>query len=214
MKKTILAAVVAAASIAGTSSFAAVIGFTEGTRDHVQGTQQLAPKDTSPNPANAFDLDTAGTLGQDTFELYGRIVDSIDNFAFGFTATSTFNVSWIFGGYNLEGGGSVGLSGFVAEGGPKKKATFKLLDATNGNSVLQSMDFETDVTTGPAIIFTAGPGDYVLQIDGSGPINAPGGGVGLYDIEISAVPLPASALFLLAGVAGLGAVARRKKGQA
>ncbi len=213
MKKTILAAVVAAASIAGTSSFAAVIGFTEGTRDHVQGTQQLAPKDTSPNPANAFDLDTAGTLGQDTFEIFGRIVDSVDNFAFGFSATSTFNVSWIFGGYNLESDGSlVNNSGFVSEGNANKKATFKLLDANNGNSVVQSIDFETDVTSGPAVIFTAGAGDYVIQIDGSGSVNAPGNGVGLYDIEISAVPLPASALFLLAGVAGLGAVARRKKG--
>ena len=212
MKKSLLAALVAAASIAGTSSFAAVIGFTEGTRDHVQGTQQLSPKDTSPNPNNAFDLDGVGTLGPDTFEIYGRIVDSVDNFSFGFTATTGFNISWIFGGYNLESDGSfVSQSGFVSEGSAEKKATLKLLDANNTNSVLQSVDFQTDVTSGPEVIFSAGAGDYVIQIDGSGSVNAPGNGVGLYDIQISAVPLPASALFLLAGVAGLGAVARRKK---
>lgn len=213
MKKLLLAAIIASAGLAGTTASAAVIGFTEGTRDRVEGTTRLSPKDTSSNPANAFDLSTTGSLGLDSFQIYGRIVDAVDTFAFGFSSGSDFQVSWIFGGYNLhEGSTPVADSGFVSEvADAEKTATFSLLDADNGFAVLQSMSFSTDITAGPESIFSTGAGNYVLKIDGSGPINSPGRGVGLYDIEISAVPLPASAFLLLAGVAGLGAVSRRKK---
>ena len=110
----------------------------------------------------------------------------------------------------LDSGASVADSGFVSQGNAEKSATFKLLDADNGFSVVDMATFTTDITGGASLLFSAGAGNYVLQVDGSGA-HAPGNGVGLYDIRISAVPLPASAFLLIAGLAGMGAMARRKK---
>jgi hypothetical protein len=193
---------------------AATVGITEGTRDTVDGTSKIAGPDSSPLPGGAYDLDALGSLGTDDFEIYGRIVDSIDNFAFGFTAMSTFKISWIFGGYTTNNGANlVTDSGFVKEGGADKTATFSLLKDLGGgtfSAVGGPIDYETNVTSGTALIFSAGPGDYVFQIDGSGP-NASGSGVGLYDVRVSAVPLPAAGWLLIAGVGGLAAMRRTKK---
>lgn len=199
----------AVAVFLGTTASAATIGITEGTRGLVAGTTAVAATDTSQNPALAFDLDTLGTLGADSFEVYGRIVDSLDNFAFGFSSTASFRVSWIFGGYDLAAGGSVANSGFVSEGNAIKSATFNLLDADNGFSVVKTLTATTDITSGPELIFSAGAGNYVLQVDGTGA-NAQGSGVGLYDVQISAVPLPAGFLLLGTALGGLG-IARRRK---
>jgi hypothetical protein len=209
MKKTILAVTIAVAGMVASAASAAVIGYTEGTRPLVAGTTAIPSTDTSPNPSGAFNL---GAVGPNTFEVYGRIVDSRDNFRFGFNSATGFALSWIFGGYDLAAGGFVSDSGFVSEApAAEKTATFKLLDADNGFAVLRSATFTTDVTSGTELIFSAGAGNYVIQIDGQTPPNNAGSGVGLYDIAISAVPLPASALLLIAGVAGLGVAARRKK---
>lgn len=210
VKNSILAVAVAVIAALPTLSSSATVGITEGIRPLVAGTTAVPTTDTSANPANAFNLDTLGTLGPDTFEIYGRIVDSVDNFAFGFSSTSTFKANWIFGGYSLASGAFVSDSGFVAQGNTPKTATFNLLDADNGFSVVSTLTAPTDITSGPSLLFSAGPGNYVLQVDGSGA-NAAGNGVGLYDIRISAVPLPASALLLIFGVGGLGAMSRRKR---
>ena len=153
----------------------------------------------------AFDL---GMVGSDVLEVYGRVVNAVDNFAFGFSTTGAFSIDFIFGGYDLAAGGSELLSGFVVEGADAKTATFRLLDADDGFSVVEEIDFTTDLTGGPSGIFSGGAGSYVIQVDGSG-VNA--GGIGLYDIRVSQVPLPASSLLLIAGVAGLGAVRRRQR---
>jgi hypothetical protein len=210
MNQLAVAIVTSIALLAGGVS-AATVGITEGTRDLVDGTSRISGPDASPLPGGAYDLDGLGTLGPDTFEIFGRIVDSIDNFSFGFTAASSFDISWIFGGYDLAGGGFVAESGFVSEGISDKTATFRLLEDLGGGSfsLVDFADFTTDVTSGPEVIFSAGPGNYVFQVDGSGS-NASGSGVGLYDIRISAVPLPAAGWLLLAGVGGLVAVRRRK----
>ena len=160
----------------------------------------------SPNPAAAFYV---GDAGLNDIEIYGRIVDSVDNFLFAFSTSTEFVVEFIFGGYTLDGGGFISDSGFVSEGNAEKTATFSLLDADNMFAVVDTEDYTTDVTSGDATIFSGAAGNWVLQIDGSGA-HAPGAGVGLYDIRISEVPVPASALLLMAGLGGLGAMRRRK----
>ena len=212
MKHIVFASAVALAGLVGTTASAAVIGITEGTRDLVQGTTAVSSTDTSSNPADAYDF---GALGSNTFEVYGRIVDSIDNFAFGFTATSAFEISWIFDGYNLDSDGSfVSESGFVSEAAnDEKTATFRLLQETSPDVFVQvgaDQDYTTDVLAGDEpLIFSGLAGSYVLQIDGSGD-NAPGSGVGLYDVQLSAVPLPAGILLLGTALGGLG-IARSRK---
>lgn len=212
MKRLLLLGAVACFGLIGVKASALEVGLTEGTRDLVFGTTQLAPQDTSPNPANAFNLDTLGSLDDTTFNIFGRIVDSVDNFAFGFTATKGVDVSFIFDGYFLDDNGSMGAfvadSGFVSENGPvEKTATFKLLDANDSFSVIEMLTRTTDVTSGAPLLFSAGPGSYVLQIDGSGAHSA-GQGVGLYDIQISAVPLPAALPLFLTALLGLRFVGR------
>ncbi|MEP0049531.1 MAG: VPLPA-CTERM sorting domain-containing protein [Roseobacter sp.] len=210
MKLAIFTGALALAAVVTTTASAAVVGITEGTRDLVNGTIAASPRDTSSNPNRAFDLDTLGSLGADSFEIYGRIVNAVDNFAFGFSSTSAFDVSWIFGGYTIDAGNvDVSASGFVSEGAAEKSATFNLLDANDNFSVVETLTVTTDIIAGDALLFSAGAGDYVLQIDGSGSNRGPG--VGLYDVSISAVPLPASSLLLLIGIGGLGVVKRRKK---
>lgn len=217
MKKFVLIGAVACFGLFGVKASALEIGLTEGTRDLVFGTIQLAPEDTSSNPANAFNLDTLGSLDDTVFSIYGRIVDAVDNFAFGFTATKGVDISFIFDGYNLDNSGSMGAfvaeSGFVSENGPvEKTATFKLLDAGNSFSVIEMLTLTTDITSGVPLLFSAGPGSYVLQIDGSGA-NAPGQGVGLYDIRVAAVPLPAALPLFLAALLGLRLVGRYRSRQ-
>jgi hypothetical protein len=217
MKHFLIAAATAVA-LAAPASAATVASFTEGTRALVDGTVRINPSDTSPNPAGAFDLLAGGSLsGGESVEVYGRIVDSVDNFFF-INAATAFTVNFIFGGYDvIDGQGNVtsstSVSGFTGEPAgqnPGKTAIFRLLDAGNGFSEVDAATFTSDVTSGPERIFSAGAGQYVFQVDGSCQGCSTIESVGLYDIEISAVPLPASVLLLLAGMGGLGVIARRK----
>ena len=212
MKKTLFASCLALSSIFSTHAMASTISITEGKRDLVAGS--VAQSDAGNRAENARDL---GAVDNGPLEVYGRVVDTLDNFLF--SASQAFSISWIFGGYLLADNAFVAASGFVSEGLAQKSSTFRLLDANSGFSVVAAETFGTGLTSGNPVLFSAGPGDYVLQIDGSGA-NAPGQGVGLFDIriattpsvnvQIAPVPLPASSLALLGGLAGLGWVGRRK----
>ena len=64
--------------------------------------------------------------------------------------------------------------------------------------------FMTEVTHGDSFIFSGGPGTYTFSIDGAG-------GGALYDIQFTAVPIPAALYLLLGGSGFLGLFGRRKK---
>ena len=224
-----LIAAAAALSVVATSGIASTVAFTEGRRDLVANSIKL--RDTKSNPAKAFDTVNndggaiSGDFGSgDQIDIHGVIVDLTDNFAF--LAETAFTVEFNFGGYylsddddsNLADNSFVETSGFTSRSRDEKAATFSLLRAvesgfelvdsyTNSTGILSGQD--NTKNPGTSLIFAAGPGRYVLQIDGSGE-HAPGAGVGLYDLSVvAAVPLPAAGFLLLGGLGGL-ALLRRK----
>jgi len=203
--KTLIASIAATFVLAAPLS-AATFGYTEGLRHTVDDTTHITSPDVPASPPG-FSL---GTLGaDDVFNIHGRIVNSND--VYEFIADSSFRIDWIFGGYDLETedpfdsevrSDNNGISGFVArpEGADgSDMAIFLNGVAADGNN------FMTNITSGPSTIFgTQAAGTYTLLLSGINQRDA------LYDIRISAVPLPASSLLLLAGLGGLAAMRRRK----
>jgi len=197
----ISAAVLALGLMAG-SAMAATVGFTEGTRDAVNGTTAIGGD--VAGGAVGFDLDGASSVGNGAAEfsqidVYGRVVNGRDTY--NFSATTNFLVSLIFGGYET-GAGLVAQSGFVAEASGSNTSEFSLTGLT-------PLSLTTDVTSGASLLFEAGPGDYAISVKGQGS-------GALYDLRIEAlsisvVPLPASGLLLLMAVGGLGFARKRRK---
>lgn len=222
LKQIIGAATLVGTLALGATANAAVLKFTEGDRADIDDSVRVT---TDGNGAN----DTAGAppgfqlgtlTGGDDINLHGRIINIQDRYTF--TSTASFSVEWIFEGYTI-GGALVdedrsGFSGVPAPGVGDNTSTFQLtnlgLDGVLGggdDTVAGSDDFTTDInsTTGDDQKLFAGKfeaGTYELFIFNSG-----GNKDALYDIRISAVPLPAGALLLLTGVAGFGVARRRKK---
>ena len=181
--------------------FAATIGaYTEGVRDQVAGTTLVVPTD-SPNSLPGFALGDLTSAGDHIF-LHGRIVGAVDNYSF--SSATAFTIEFIFGGLQLEGGGSTLTSGFVYDeqgNDNDNTADFMLDDGINPPLMAQYM---TEVTGGNSLIFSVGPGTYDFIIDGTG-------GGALYDIKITAVPIPAALPLLLGGVGVLGLFGRKRK---
>lgn len=204
--KTGFAALVLAC--AASASTAATVSYTEGARALVDGSTKLS--DVPGSAGAAYDVITndGGALGGsfdvgDIVRLYGRVVGGVDSYTF--KAVTNFRIEFLFGGYDLANGTNISDSGFVSTTAAEKTATFRLTDTASGDE--QSTVYTTDITGGSPVIFTGGPGTYVFAIDGRGDQGRP---VGLYDIKITAVPLPASAFLMLAGLAGIGLVSRRR----
>ncbi len=205
LMKTISATVVALA-LTGAAHAATYI-YTEGQRDQVAGSTVITPQDAA-NTSPGFDLGTANA--GDSIDIHGRIVTRTDYYTF--TATESFTIEWIFGGYALENPGSVqypaddntqsGLTSRPAGNGDNSPVNIYLDGvAAAGNT------FTAEITSGDPTIFGRMPaGTYVLSIDGG--FDFPDA---LYDIRIQAVPLPAGAVLLLTGLAGLGVARRRRR---
>ena len=198
MRKFLMYAVSAGFLAVGGMAQAATIGVTEGNRAQVAGTDKIGDV-FIPGALDGYDF---GNLDSNAIELYGRVTRAADAYLFQFTTSSAFSISFLFGGYDLENGGSVSESGWTGVDG--KKAIFSLTDGVG--SILESKEYTADYTGGVAEIFSGGPGTYGLLIDGSGRTES------LYDLRIEAVPLPATGLLLIGGIAGLGAIRRRRKG--
>lgn len=203
MKISRIAAGLLSLGITCGSAMAATVGYTEGKRDTVVGTVMIGGDAVGAAPG--FDLGAGNTLGTGARELsqidiFGRIVNKKDTFSF--SATSGFQVSFIFGGYETTAG-SVAESGFVARPGRLNTSLFSLTGSA-------PLSFTTDVTGGSDLIFSGGAGDYIFSINGSG-------GAALYDVtilaisDIAVVPLPASGLLLLFAVGGFGLARKRRK---
>ena len=182
------------------NAFALMMGFTEGVRDQVAGTTVIVPTDAT-NTAPGFDVGSLTSVG-DSISIYGRIVNAADFYTF--TSATAFNIDFIFGGLALENGGSTTTSGFVfdTQGDDSDNTSdFSLQLGMNAAIVAQ---FVTEVTGGNSLIFSGGPGTYTFSIDGAG-------GGALYDIKISAVPIPAALPLLLGGIGLLALFGRREK---
>ncbi len=197
----------AALSLIASTSSAATVTISEGIRAPILGSLDLG--DVKGSPSKAYD---AGDYGSgDTLNIHGRMVSKIDTFAF--SMANAFSVSFIFGGFETENGLSRS-SGFTAEKRTDNTSVFRLLDANDPTRVITERTFTTGITSeddngGNALIFAADAGDYLFQIDGSVFNNrrTPA----LYDVQISAVPVPASAWLLLAGLGALGVAGRRTR---
>ncbi|WP_340108883.1 VPLPA-CTERM sorting domain-containing protein [Pikeienuella sp. HZG-20] len=201
-------AIAAAGALSIASSVAAAttgftVGVTEGSRAIVDGTTKIGD---APQGNGSYDL---GAIGAgDTLGLYGRIVSKVDQYKFQFSAASGFEVNFDFDGYEV-GGVHVAESGLVNESGSKKKGVAFSLEDANGVQVASTGLLLTNITTGNPLLFGASAGSYFLVVDGSqGPFK---GNAALYDLTISAVPLPAALPLLLAGLAGLAFISRRRR---
>ena len=106
--KSILSAFAATMLIGGAAS-AATIGWSEGQREQVVGTQVITPTDASNAPPGFF---LGSVRGGETIDLHGRIVKSSDFFTF--TAKRAFSIEFIFGGYAEVGGPGSAVSGLTA----------------------------------------------------------------------------------------------------
>ncbi|MEH6405412.1 MAG: hypothetical protein V7750_18720 [Sneathiella sp.] len=183
---------------------AATISYTEGKREQVAGTTVVSPTDANNAPPG-YDLGTIG-FGEanDTIDLYGRIVNAVD--VFSFTSNSAFRIDFIFGGFDLENGGSTSESGFIAENNDNSSDfTLNILAPSIGS--VGATTLATDITSGISFIFGGDAGTYQFALDGTG-------GAARYDIRISAVPLPAGLPLMGAGLALMGFVAWNKKRKA
>ncbi|MEM9497545.1 MAG: VPLPA-CTERM sorting domain-containing protein [Pseudomonadota bacterium] len=215
-----------------TPALAVTVGFTEGARNTVAETTRISPSDTSSEASEAFDLLVSGgtALGValdegETITIFGRIVNAVDNFAFT-SATTAFSISLNFDGYTFFNSGTSGattnstLSGLTADpagaADVDKSVVFRLLDASDGFAEIASVTRTSDTTSGVPLLFSAGAGSYVLQVDGSADRQRD---PALYDISVTGldgptpavVPLPAPAILLITALGGLGAAARYRR---
>lgn len=189
-------------------SAAPIQAITEGTRPTVLGTQNINGDTKGPN---GFELMTLDAVGE-TIDIYGRIVGAIDFFQI--TSETSFRIDWIFGGYQTGTDNApvnVADSGFVRESGGNNAVEFSLLGA-GGPFLPIANPYTTNITSladngGTSRIFDAlGAGTYVLKIDNINPDDP-----ALYDLRITAVPLPAGVVLLLSGLGIMGAARMRRK---
>jgi len=210
--KTTILSVFAAVALGGAAS-AATVSVTEGDRNQIIGSTIATNNGSGSGDTAVFDLTGLTDLGNgDVLEIYGRIIGFNDKYLI--SSKRDFKVEWIFNGYTTAEDGFVAESGFVATPfgtTPSADARITMFDGVTTTNAIDN-PFETDITAslGSEIkIFSQKfkAGDYELLVDGlgSGDIDS------LYDIRITAVPLPAGGLLLLTALGGLG-LARRRRG--
>lgn len=205
----------AVVSFSAASACATTVGFTEGARPLVAGTTAVA--DNADDSLPGFDLGALSASGLTTINLFGRIETAHDIYQF--TTTSPFRVDFIFGGYNLQAGGYVSASGFVADpSGGTNTSDFLLRITAPGNTPLGEMIYTTPYTSGNSFIFSAtAPGTYRFRINGADDgvvTDSVAGDPAYYDIRIEVTPVPAALPIFATGLSiGLGVLGWRNRRQ-
>ncbi len=200
----------AALTLVASLAQAATVTYTEGKRETVLGSTKLG--DVKGAPSRAFD--TGSFAEGDTLNIHGRMVGAVDTYAVG--TTGKIQISFLFNGFQTAVG-LITTSGFIGTGRSENTSVFRLLSAANPSEVIAERTFTSGISSeaengDSTLIFSAAPGAYLFQIDGSGQGNRRK--AALYDVQISsltAVPLPASSLLLLGGLGALGAMRRKAK---
>lgn len=202
MKKILLVAAIAmSVGLMSSVASAATVIFTEGNRAQVAGSTVLNPVD-APGSLPGYNMGVIGVNEPvDTIELHGRARSHIDNYEF--TATSSFVVELIFGGFDLENSGSTTESGFIIESSGLNSSDLTLTNSSNGGSS-STITLLTNISSGTSLLFSGTAGAHILSLEALGnPV--------LYDIRISAVPLPAALPLMGAGMALMGFIGWRRK---
>ncbi|MEL7529639.1 MAG: hypothetical protein AAFN16_28030 [Pseudomonadota bacterium] len=207
MFKTVIVAALVAAVLGG-PAHAMTMGYTEGSRDLVDGTQKLGDASSSPLGTSLGVLGF-GASDYRQIDLHGRIVGSTD--VFSFTAASNFIVEFIFGPISVKNGTKTIDGGFVQEGNTGNKSEFVLgLSGASDGKVFQTNILSEADNMGTSLIFRAMAGSpYTFSIQ-NGPDNNPSGAA-TYDIRLTAVPLPAALPLLAGGLGILGLAGWRRK---
>lgn len=215
------------AASAATQSF--TFGVTEGkgqNRDTVLGTTDLNIDSTSSLALGT--LDPGDVVG-----VYGRIVNATDTFAFDFSVAGAFDISFDLDGYlacpttacTAATARDVTRSGLINEdfltndrAANGKSVTFRLFrnGTLIGSELRRTNLYSATAGSGPSALdptlFTGlglSTDSFRFEVVGQGRQKA------LYDVlirETSVVPLPAGAVLLVTGLAGL-LMARRRRGR-
>lgn len=234
---TTVAAAALALLVSLETASAATFTWTEGNNQNrklVAGSYDLEDADESTPGFELDDLANVNPTGfgaNDILQIHGRIVSAVDIYTYSFSFQNSFKVEFDLDGYQLAENlissngitdendpdfGFETLSGLVGQDGrggdpeaglPKKGVKFSLIG--NGQTIERS--FKTDILDGanPFIFGGVGGVEYILIVDGS--VGPRSGADALYDLRISAVPVPAAGLLLLTAVAGAGFMGRRRR---
>ncbi|MFC3301365.1 VPLPA-CTERM sorting domain-containing protein [Parvularcula lutaonensis] len=195
MRHFLLAAATAATMAIGSAN-AAIVSFTEGARPLEPGSTKLGDASASPNGTD-LDAGLGGSVDRgDIINLFGRIVGSED--VFNFTAGNSFD-------FNLIPAPSGNSAGVTPERGPSPHQIFFKFTNTDTNIVTT---FVANASTPVGTLGTLIAGNYILELD-MDPDNRRR--VALYDIQVAGVPVPGALPLFVAGLAGFGAMRRRKK---
>lgn len=226
----------AVAALALSSSMVSAMTFTitEGNNQNRRTVVGSTDIDVDSN-GNGINLDalSPSAFGRgDVIGIYGRIVSAVDKFTYTFSSDVGFNVGFDFDGYEVFSSGKDGPTEFVDEGlsglvdqsvvlsgdpdnandSSDKKVIISL--ENTGTDEIISKTFYTNVTSVTAVTASIFAdlvgGSYKLTIDGRQGGDAKNVAA-LYDLRISAVPLPAGVILLLSGLGVLGVARLRRK---
>lgn len=200
MKKLALAASLAAFGATGASALTLNIGDgAVGCESGYASINGISCGSTIGDIGNGFGGDAINFAGEGL--LLGYVADasgSSNNYGDGAMVTLAEAGELVFSIF----GGSQSFDGTVSIGETLTSlSTFVFqYQATTANPVNTSQSLGT---------FAAGT--YFFKFDATAPVNNPSRDDSFYSLEVTAVPLPASALLLLAGAGALAGMGRKKK---